>query len=181
MSIPHFFQNVAGWFDFDDIYSEQVARAKDGAQFLELGVCMGKSASFMCVEIANSGKKIDFWGVDKFDWPVGVYTKCYAALKDGKVRDKIRLIQETSQTAHCRFDDGFFDFIFIDANHEYVSVALDLRIWFPKLKTGGVIGGHDYAPNQWGEFPGVKKAVDEFFGPRKLRVALSRSSWIVRT
>jgi hypothetical protein len=52
---------------------------------------------------------------------------------------------------------------FIDANHTYESLKTDLEKWEPKLRLGGVIGGHDYSgvafPNP--SWPGVKKAVDE--------------------
>lgn len=52
------------------------------------------------------------------------------------------------------------DFIYIDADHSYRGVWEDLCTWYPKVRIGGVIGGHDYAhPNH----PGVKQAVDEFF------------------
>lgn len=52
------------------------------------------------------------------------------------------------------------DFVYIDALHTYEGVRDDLRLWFPKVRDGGIVGGHDYGhPN----FPGVKRAVDEFF------------------
>lgn len=53
------------------------------------------------------------------------------------------------------------DFVYIDADHSYEGISMDLRTWFPKVREGGVIGGHDYA--QAG-FPGIKRAVDRFFG-----------------
>ncbi|MFA5889093.1 MAG: glycosyltransferase [Candidatus Paceibacterota bacterium] len=52
------------------------------------------------------------------------------------------------------------DFIYIDADHSYEGVWTDLCAWFLKIKDGGIIGGHDYM-NPY--FPGVQKAVDEFF------------------
>ena len=56
------------------------------------------------------------------------------------------------------FSDGFFDFVYIDAAHDYESVKKDIIAWTLKVKKGGYICGHDY-----GVFPGVKKAVDEIF------------------
>lgn len=52
------------------------------------------------------------------------------------------------------------DFVYIDADHSYFGVWNDLCTWFPKIRTGGIIGGHDYMHTN---FPGVKKAIDEFF------------------
>ena len=52
------------------------------------------------------------------------------------------------------------DFIYIDADYSYRGVWEDLCAWYPKVRVGGIIGGHDYAhPN----LPGVKQSIDEFF------------------
>jgi glycosyltransferase involved in cell wall biosynthesis len=56
--------------------------------------------------------------------------------------------------------DGLLDFIYIDAVHTYDGVKNDLSAWFKKIRDGGVIGGHDYGHDN---FPGVQKAIDEFF------------------
>lgn len=50
-----------------------------------------------------------------------------------------------------------YDFIYIDASHNYDSVLNDIKRWYPLLKDGGVFGGHDY------HMEGVSKAVNEFF------------------
>jgi len=52
------------------------------------------------------------------------------------------------------------DFIFIDADHRYEAVKLDVESWLPHLNGSGIICGHDY--NHY--FPGVKEAVSEVFG-----------------
>lgn len=52
-----------------------------------------------------------------------------------------------------------FDFIYIDACHLYECVKQDLNDWFPKLKKGGLMCGHDYT-DAYGF--GVIQAVDEF-------------------
>ncbi len=55
------------------------------------------------------------------------------------------------------------DLVFIDANHEYTHVKQDILSWLPKVRPGGVLAGHDYAP-EIPMFSGVKQAVDEIFG-----------------
>ena len=59
-----------------------------------------------------------------------------------------------------QFQDNQYDFVYIDADHTYESVKKDLELYLPKVKNGGIIGGHDYTDN-WGE---VSQAVDEVFG-----------------
>ncbi len=74
--------------------------------------------------------------------------------------DRFKLIREDSKMAINRIE-SILDFVYIDADHSYKGVWEDLCVWYPKVRIGGVIGGHDYNhPN----FPGVKQAVDEFFG-----------------
>jgi len=54
-----------------------------------------------------------------------------------------------------------FDFIYIDGDHAEVMVRGDILSWLPKVKSGGLIGGHDF------DHPaGVAKAVNGVFGER---------------
>lgn len=77
--------------------------------------------------------------------------------------DKVVVIRKESAEGSKDFENNFFDFIYIDANHTYKYVAEDMRLWYPKLKKGGLFAGHDYVDlvvngGKWG----VKTAVDEF-------------------
>jgi hypothetical protein len=51
------------------------------------------------------------------------------------------------------------DFVYIDGNHDYEHVKLDIKLYYPLVKDGGIIGGHDYYVNH--NF-GVLQAVNEF-------------------
>lgn len=59
------------------------------------------------------------------------------------------------------FQDEFLDFVYIDADHTYEAVLADLKAWYPKVRHGGILCGHDYdgnaAHNGW-----VRQAVNEF-------------------
>lgn len=58
------------------------------------------------------------------------------------------------------------DLVFLDAAHDYASVAADIEAWLPKVRKGGILCGHDYWPpgscpeGTPGYFPGVARAVD---------------------
>jgi len=59
------------------------------------------------------------------------------------------------------------DFVMLDGDRSHAGMFQDLNLWFPKLRNGGVIGGHGYgAPSS----TGVKAAVDGFFVSRGLTV-----------
>lgn len=57
---------------------------------------------------------------------------------------KVKIIREFSHIASALFNDEYFDFIYIDADHSYAGIKRDLDCWWPKLKHGGIIGMHDY-------------------------------------
>lgn len=88
--------------------------------------------------------------------------------------DKITLITKTSEFAHRLFPNLYFDFIYIDGCHDYEFVKKDIECWWQKLKIGGVMAGHDYSGMG---YPGVRKAVDEFFKDRTKE--LSETDWLV--
>lgn len=74
--------------------------------------------------------------------------------------------RNTSRDAAKILADGSFDFCFIDGEHIYDSVREDIFLWHPKVRSGGLLCGHDY--NGVGDRRGsgvkfgVKRAVDEF-------------------
>jgi hypothetical protein len=88
---------------------------------------------------------------------------CYdfvSKLFDKEIKDDLVIIDRNLSTdAVQNYEDETFDFIYIDACHLYESVLWDMENYFPKLKKGGILGGHDYF-----DCPafGVIRAVDEF-------------------
>jgi predicted O-methyltransferase YrrM len=87
-------------------------------------------------------------------------------------------IEKASLEVAPTFPDGFFDFVYLDAMHDYVSVTHDIIAWRSKIKTGGFIGGHDYInPNKFGQQ--VWKAVADIFGEANVK-QYDDSSWIVK-
>jgi predicted O-methyltransferase YrrM len=157
---PQFAEN---WFTYSNFYSEMVKKFPSESKFVEIGCWKGRSASCMAVEIANSGKNIDFYCVDHWKGSsehiaMGIdLSTLYDTFKTNMdpVKDYYTDIKLNSVDAAATFADETLDFIFIDASHEYESVKSDISAWLPKLKVGGIISGHDY------HYPPVKQAVDE--------------------
>ena len=50
----------------------------------------------------------------------------------------------TSEQAAHAMPDNTLDFCFIDADHRYEAVNQNIELWLPKIKSGGIICGHDY-------------------------------------
>ena len=61
------------------------------------------------------------------------------------------------------FPKRSLDFIYIDANHGFGYVAMDLSKWADKVRRHGIIAGHDYyAVTGSKSIRGVGPAVDGF-------------------
>lgn len=78
-----------------------------------------------------------------------------------------------STAVATEFTDSSLDFVYLDAQHNYMDVTNDLLVWWPKLKHGGLYCGDDffsgYVSDGRSNF-GVRDAVDEFASARGLRV-----------
>jgi cephalosporin hydroxylase len=76
-------------------------------------------------------------------------------LREGKSVDVAKTIEDES-----------LDWVYIDADHRYEAIKADLEAYFPKVRKGGVVSGHDYTHHQvsWTEpyVFGVIEAVNEF-------------------
>jgi hypothetical protein len=69
------------------------------------------------------------------------YRACVENLKD--YRSKCTFTKATSMEVVQDFGDETLDFAYIDGDHSYQAVKTDLEGWWPKLKLGGVLAGHD--------------------------------------
>lgn len=85
----------------------------------------------------------------------------------------------TSVEAASHILDSDLSFVFIDASHDYENVRRDIALWDPKVKSGGVVGGHDYGGrgDRKGTF-GVKRAVDEYYGEERVNTAPGLVWWV---
>ena len=150
--MEHFYQNIDGWFSYQDIYKEIVDRAEDGDHFVEIGSFKGRSSAFMAVEIANSGKKIKFDCIDTWQGSeehqnikeVIDNTLYDTFLKNIEpVKEYINPIRMTSIEASKLYLNNSIDFIMIDGDHTFDAVCADIAAYLPKMKKGGIMTGDD--------------------------------------
>lgn len=134
-----------------------------GRRTLEVGAFCGLSAWGMCLS-AKSVTSVDTFKANTAGQQQLEETTTLVAYEQAVSRYRnVRWIQAASQDAAASMDEAF-DFIFLDAMHDYENVKADIAAWWPKLNRGGIMAFHDYGH---GDFPGVKHAVDERFGELK--------------
>jgi len=168
------FNEIPGWFSYSDLYDDMVETAKGGETFVEVGSWFGKSTNYLVSKIKESNKQINFITIDTFkgtdneDLHKNIVNSfngdIFYEFIDNTVLsdnlDKFEIIKDTSYNASNQFSNNSIDFIMIDAGHTYDDVKDDIKIWYNKIKPGGIISGDDYGGSF---FPGVTRAVDEFF------------------
>jgi len=179
----HIYQNIDGWFTFPELYKNVVEKFKSG-KFVEVGTWLGKSASYLAVEIINSGKDIKLDCVDT--WNGSQEHLNMDLVKNDELYNQflkniepvsavINPIRMDSIEASKLYDDESIDFIFIDASHDYENVKKDIEAWYPKLKDGGIFAGHDFSA----DWPGVISAVNEFASAEKYPIEVGEYCWMI--
>lgn len=91
-----------------------------------------------------------------------------------KYKHKIKWIKEKAADAAKFIADNSLDFVYIDGNHDYEFVVEDILLYYPKVKEGGLLSGHDY------HWESVKRAVDEFVKTNSLDLCIGETKEIRR-
>ena len=166
------FNEIPGWFAYQDLYTDVVKNAGNDDVFVEVGAWFGKSTNYLAQQIRESKKNIQFTTVDTWKGTddedihqniVGAFNGdiFYEFVDNTILSDNygaIDMIKDTSKNAANNFANGSIDYIMLDAGHSYDALKDDLEVWYNKVKPGGIVSGDDY-----GVFYGVTQAADEFF------------------
>jgi len=81
-------------------------------------------------------------------WPT-MHADLVQAEKEAKSRlsrysDRIVWVREKAVDAVAGFADNYFNFLYFDGDKKYANFDTELKLYTPKAKVGGVVGGHDY-------------------------------------
>lgn len=141
---------------------------RPGGVGIELGVAEGAfSERLLSHNILSHLYSVDMYAGDR-KHDTQQYLRALKRLEP--YRDKNTIIRMRFDEAVYLFDDGYFDFIYIDGYaHTGQEGGLTLREWFPKLKKGGIFSGDDYSPQRW---PLVVQVVDDFVEKNGLELNL---------
>jgi len=131
----------------------------------EIGVWRGQNAQRMFMAMPG----LQLVGVDPYlnhqyvrkARSHGVMEKAHKMALSRLKGANITWINKRSEIAAEEVADESLDFVYIDAEHTYDSAMLDIILWNRKVKSGGIIAGHDYFNNDKLGL-GVKQAVNDY-------------------
>jgi cephalosporin hydroxylase len=161
---------IPGWSkDILPFYARVAGELVDGDIVVEVGVHSGRSIFYLAEQLLGLGKRnvelyaIDWWRGPQFRQQL---LKTMAENRFNGITaqeiDMVKVVSFEGARAARLFRDDELAGVFIDSDHEEKGMLEHLAAWAPKVKTGGFIAGHDYCFEDW---PGVVRAVDEFFNP----------------
>lgn len=160
-----------------------LAQSIGAKSFVEVGCKEGRTTGFLLANLPELEViAIDPWAPvansdeDYKDWDFAdIEAKFWQNVGEHRVR--CDMWQTTSwEAAHSvQLHGKQFDIVFIDAAHDYDNCLADIKAWWPLVRPGGMLCGHDYQHN----FPGVMRAVAKAFP--LIRVAVCPDSvWVVQ-
>lgn len=111
----------------------------------EIGVAEGIHAQEMCEAIPN----LRLWCVDPYKsylWkPDQTDHEQHYLIAQERLKDHQAVFMRLpSSEAVKNVPDSSLDFVYIDGDHSFDAVMLDLILWSKKVKRGGMVAGHDY-------------------------------------
>jgi len=84
---------------------------------------------------------IDAWDSERFEPGLKrVEAQFFESISSGVIEINRGLSTDVLQ----RFDDGYFDWVYIDTDHSYETTRKELALSARKVKPGGLIAGHDF-------------------------------------
>lgn len=167
-----------------------LAETINAKSFVEVGCKEGRTTGFMLSALPDLRViAIDPWcavpnaAEDYREWDFKAIEAEFWK-NAGEHKDRCEMLKMTSQQSEYWYTQGRhwpdgrlmgdIDIVFIDAGHDYDSCKQDIELWWPLVRDGGYLCGHDFQHR----FPGVMRAVADAFP--LLEVALFPDSvWCV--
>jgi predicted O-methyltransferase YrrM len=113
-------------------------------QGAEIGVAAGKHAGQMLDAVPD----LHLYLVDPyqgyFRYKQELCDKRYAIAQRRLGERSVTFMKMTSLEASQQVEDRSLDFCYIDGDHRFDAVMMDIILWAPKVRRGGIVAGHDF-------------------------------------
>lgn len=128
-----------------------------------LGVEVGVLGAGYSQVLWNANPALKLFGVDSY--PRAQWRRHKDRAVKVYAENNGQLIEKPSLEAVNDFEDSSLDFVYIDGNHDFDNVMRDIIVWTSKVKTGGIVSGHDYVPGNY---------LIDYFGVREATLAYTK-------
>jgi hypothetical protein len=157
-------QMILGWMDPEELaWLHEVSKRMDGG-IVELGCHRGRSTYVLCAGCPGQVYAVDcHWCGTMYPFEgEAQHTRPEFDQAVGHFPNLVALEMNFAEAAFSDLIPPEVDMVFIDGDHAYESVLLDLETWEPRAKK--MISGHDLSAVT----PGVEKALNQYFGAGKV-------------
>jgi predicted O-methyltransferase YrrM len=150
---------------------------------VEIGVCLAHTTEAFAKGIKNLKK---LYAVDNYptfvDWDGSDWNKDRQDLMKKAAqekmlahKDKVEFLHVSSEEFVKTIEDESLDFVFIDGDHSFEAALKDFQNYYPKVKKGGIFGGHDI------QLDSVRNALTYFLKEKSNEViGVTNSAWYLR-
>ncbi len=183
-----------GWYSDHPVFDELI-RTRRPKRLVEIGSLLGASAIHIAAQLMRHGVAGELTCVDTF---LGSREHFFATaersamLAEGRYQFFEEFIGNVGHSGHAATITPFpqsstiaarifreagreFDFVYLDASHEYQDVLSDLREWWPLVAAGGVLVGDDFEEPWFGVIRAASEFADEIGQPLKLHRSFASS------
>ncbi len=134
---------------------------------VEIGVLKGDNAKLILKELDIDVLHLIDPTLSE-DLPHSFFQKYYYKIVDHPVKSKYAVNSIPNE----------LDFVYIDGDHSYEAVSKDITLYYPKVRKGGVIGGHDI--KNLAVYNAVMDSIPEFtMCPSELNIKVN-DWWVVK-
>jgi hypothetical protein len=150
---------------------------------VEVGVCLAHTTEAYAKGIKNLKK---LYAVDNYptfvDWDGSDWNKDRQDLMKKAAQEKMLAYKDKVEIHHVpseefvkTIEDESLDFVFIDGDHSFEAALKDFQNYYPKVKKGGIFGGHDI------QLDSVRNALTYFLKEKSNEViGVTNSAWYLR-
>ena len=148
---------------------------------VEIGAYLGSTTAFMAKVLRHLGHRVPILSIDPFERvspdpinPQGIYSAYLRTVREHEVEGVCLPLVAFSKDAAPVVPDRI-GVLVVDGGHEHEVVSRDLADYAPKVRPGGFVFVDDY----FDAYPGVVRAVDDYFVDGRPFSIVHRSEYYV--
>lgn len=186
-------QDIDGWFDWNDWMRDRIKLMGQTGAYVEVGCFLGRSTAATAEAIIESGKDIKIIAVDAWDARIFKNEPVLVKLVGSTGNFKMKFVRNMEKCGAMKVIEmmpfrsdlaadalarrGFgADIVFLDGDHTLEGILTDIKAWWPLLKPGGIMAGHDVRTYEQ-VWQAVKEAYPTLPDAEQPSVILDQNIW----